>query len=99
MSSNSKHNNEATWLQDEENDMSSKQQAEWSDITTGDFKLTIKRLSNWKAPGIDQVQNFWLKHITALHPLIIEQFNHIIKKPTTMSRWMTGRRTTLIQKK
>ena len=95
LSSNSKHNNEATWLQDEEKEMSSKKQAEWSDITMADLQLTTKRLSNWKAPGIDQVQNCWLKDITALHPLMLELFDHTMKKPTTMPKWMTGGRTML----
>lgn len=60
--------------------MSSKKQVEWSDITAADLQLSTKPLLNWKAPGIDQVQNFWLKHITSLHLLITELFIILYKK-------------------
>ena len=31
----------------------------------------IRRLSNWKAPGPDGVTGFWLKKLTALHPVLL----------------------------
>jgi len=58
-----------------------------------------KKLSNWKAPGLDQVQNFWIKHLTSLHPTLNTRFNQAIKNPETAPTWLTGGRTTLIYKK
>jgi len=59
---------------------------------------TTKKLANWKSPGIDQVQNFWIKYFTALHPTLIKNANEIINKPKTAPQWLTTGTTTLIHK-
>ena len=37
------------------------------DITTGSLKKTLGRMPNWKSPGPDLVQEFWLKSFSSLH--------------------------------
>ena len=50
-----------------------------NEILTERIESTIKYLPNWKAPGHDQVYNFFIKHIKALHKkmalLIVEAIN------------------------
>ena len=69
------------------------------DILHERMTKATKRLSNWKAPGLDLVQNFWIKHLHALHPVLAEFCNQIINEPDEAPTWLTGRRTTLIHKK
>ena len=47
--------------------MEAKHKANWKTVTVAQLKLTTAKLANWKSPGPDQVQNFWLKYLTALH--------------------------------
>ena len=35
--------------------------------------------NNWKAPGRDQIPNFWLKQLTATHKYIAAIFNKLIE--------------------
>ena len=37
------------------------------DITTGSLKKMLGRMPNWKSPGPDLVQGFWLKNLSSLH--------------------------------
>ena len=52
--------------------------SEWS-IDTQLFTAAVKKVRNWKSPGLDCVQEFWLKHFTSLHPVLISIFNDLIK--------------------
>ena len=38
-----------------------------TDITTGSLKKILARMPNWKSPGPDLVQEFWLKNFHSLH--------------------------------
>ena len=40
---------------------------EKTDITTGSLKKILGRMPNWKSPGPDLVQGFWLKNFSSLH--------------------------------
>ena len=59
----------------------------------------VQKLANWKAPELDQVQNFWFKYLVALHPLLDKLIDHIIIKSEDAPRWITGGCTVLIHKK
>ena len=37
------------------------------DITTESLKKILGRMPNWKSPGPDLVQEFWLKSFSSLH--------------------------------
>ena len=45
------------------------------------------------------MQNFWLKKLTALHPLMAKLCNTVAREPSTAPSWLTCGRTTLIHKK
>jgi len=55
-------------------------------------------MANWKSPGPDQVQGYWLKHLTSLHERLAQQFQSILDDPSCMPSWLTTGRTVLIQK-
>ena len=52
-------------------------------------------MPNWKAPGKDVVQGYWLKNLTSLHPLIAFQRNHILDGERPLPDWMTFGKTVL----
>jgi hypothetical protein len=94
-----KHNANAKWIAEEKEAMKNKSKDTWEDLDTKTLTKTTKKLANWKAPGIDRVQNFWIKHLTALHPILTELCNTAITTPTSAPPWLTEGRTILIHKK
>ena len=59
------HKKDAKWLQDLRSEVNVKKQ-EKIDINTGSLKKILGRMPNWKSPGPDLVQGFWLKNISSL---------------------------------
>ena len=60
------HKKDAKWLQDLQSEVNVKKQ-EKIDVTTGSLKKILGRMPNWKSPGPDLVQGFWLKNFSSLH--------------------------------
>ena len=48
-------------------------------ITTEMVVKQSRKIPNWKCPGPDRVQGYWLKNFTALHERIADQLNDMIK--------------------
>ena len=67
-------------------------------ITKGMVLLQSKKIPNWKAPGPDGVQGYWIKKLTSLHERIAEQTNDMINNGVQIPEWMTSGRTVLCQK-
>jgi hypothetical protein len=36
----------------------------FTEVTETDLKIALKNFQNYKAPGVDQIQNFWYKKLT-----------------------------------
>ena len=66
------HNRSAEWLNNSKNDFGDNQQGELK-ITSDMVTSQCRKLRNWKAPGRDSVQGFWLKKLRRLHGRIAEQ--------------------------
>ena len=60
------HKKDAKWLQDLRSEVNVKKQKK-IDITPGSLKKILGRMPNWKSPGPDLVQGFWLKNFSSLH--------------------------------
>ena len=99
LSTPSSHNKKAPWLQQEKLKNKNLQQDIWENITPVIFLTSLKKLMNWKSPGIDKVQNYWIKKLTALHTPLMNALNKICNQPTLMPTWLTQGYTTLIRKK
>ena len=51
------------------------------------------RMPNWKAPGMDRVQGFWLNNLTSLHERIAKRLSLIVNRNASLPHWLTlGRR-------
>jgi hypothetical protein len=71
------HNRGACWIKKLVPTNSS---MEWSPVCEKDVAEALRTTLNWKAPGRDQIVNFWLKHLTATHKHIAALFNKLIEK-------------------
>ena len=67
------------------------------DITTGSLKKILGRMPNWKSPGPDLVQGFWLKNFSSLHERVRLQLKECLDSGFVPS-WLTRGRTSLLQK-
>jgi len=67
-------------------------------ITEEMVKSKIQKYSNFKAPGIDGVPNFWLKKLDSLHCWYAATFNKIIRNEEETPQWLTTGSTSLIPK-
>ena len=61
------------------------------------FKTTLKRISNWKAPGLDGIHGFWFRKFTSIHGRLVLEMNRCLQG-AQVPKWMTKGKTTLIQK-
>ena len=61
------------------------------------MKKVLGTMPNWKSPGPDLVQGFWLKNFTSLHERVRLQLNECLNSGFEPS-WLTRGRTSLLQK-
>ena len=66
-------------------------------ITIEMIKQQVKKIPNWKSPGLDGVQVYWLRKLTALHERIAKQMD-IISNREDIPKWMKLGKTVLCQK-
>ena len=93
-----KHNNQAEWLQElREEGFGGEKQVDLV-ITTDMVTKQSKKMPNWKRPGPDGVQGYWIKNLTALHERIAVQMNDLIVNGNEVPKWITTGKTILCQK-
>ena len=73
------HERNSEWLRELRTEKDNMKQNDIN-ITTGMIKEQAKKIPNWKSPGPDGVQGYWLKKLTALHERITKQIDNIISK-------------------
>ena len=49
----------------------------------------LLKAHNWKSPGHDKIQNYWLKAFPATHRHITKIFNAIIEELEKAPEWLT----------
>ena len=60
------HNNEDEWLNEIKQGIGHLNQENLK-INKEDITKQCKKIPNWKAPGLDGVQGYWIKKITSCH--------------------------------
>ena len=90
-------NRSAKWFNNIKNDIGDKQQRQL-EIASDMVTSQRRKLPNWKAPGRDGVQGFWLKKLRGLHGRIAEQLNNILKKEEKLPEWLIFGKTILCLK-
>ena len=90
------HNQDATWIKELERETEPMKQRNIN-VNTEKVKGRIGRMGNWKSPGLDGVQGYWLKSFKSLHNKIAEHLEKCITDGN-VPEWMTTGRTVLIMK-
>ena len=92
-------NQEAEWLKDLKTWLEKEIQCLERVIINGEkVRDQCRKMPNWKAPGKDGVQGYWLKNLTNLHNRIAGHMYSILMGEDTLPAWMTHGRTELCQK-
>jgi len=92
-----KHNTNAEWLNKVSSKLEHIERQENLIITVADVKKMISKMPNWKSPGLDGVQGYWIKHLTELHMLIADHLQKCLDNGD-VPEWMTSGNTALIMK-
>ena len=94
-----KHSKTANWLKQLKEEMSNEYHPQEGLVISVDkIKKQCWKVPNWKAPGRDKVQGFWIKSMTNLHERIAEQLNKILIGENELPAWITYGHTILCQK-
>jgi len=80
------HNEEACWIKDQWQQSPS---MEWSPICEKEVVEALRSTLSWKAPGRNQIPNFWLKQLIATHKHIAEIFNKLMEEDF-IPEWLTA---------
>ena len=87
-------NKNAEWLKESRLERSNIKQRNIQ-ITTEMVTQQTRQVPNWKCPGLDGVQGYWLKVFPALHKRIGTQIDEIINNWMDIPKWMTTGKTIL----
>ena len=74
-----KHNEDAQWIKNQEEELQKINQMEWKNLTVEDLRINMTRAANWKSPGPDRLPNFWIRHFKILHKPMEEAYSETIK--------------------
>ena len=55
------------------------------------LKKQITRIPNWKSPGPDGVQGYWIKNLSAMHDRIGNQLNECLQEESVPIWMVTGK--------
>ena len=91
-----KHNESAEWIRREQKRKIS--HTVWRPVQITEITSCLLKAHNWKSPGHDQIQNYWLKAFPATHRHITKTFHAIIEEPEKAPEWLTTGITYLIPK-
>lgn len=84
------HNPNTNWITDlEERHSHIETQNNNIIILTEKVQSVIKKLHNWKSPGPDGIQNYWLKAFTVLHNKLAGLITYIIQNPSELPTFLT----------
>ncbi|BFU21553.1 hypothetical protein, conserved [Entamoeba histolytica] len=50
-------------------------------ITPNELDCAIKFTANWKAPGVDKIQGFWIKYLEQPMKYLLKLFNEWLSNP------------------
>lgn len=94
----SEHNRKGKWTQMEIKKREKVSVMTPIEITTEDVKRATMKTLNWRAPGIDNIHNYWYKKLTNAHEKMANLFAELVLDPDKTPSFMTTGRTYLLPK-
>lgn len=79
---------ESSWIHEVRNETEHIQEMENVAINITEFKNIIKHLHNWKQPGPDKIQNFWIKKFTTIHEVMLQIINNCMTTPEIIPEFL-----------
>ena len=92
------HNRTAEWIDQTKNELTEIPDMQDIVVTEETIKNKLRKAPNFKSPGPDKVQNFWMKQLTSLHSYYARSFTRLINKDEQAPDWLTEGITHLIPK-
>ena len=86
-----RHNENAEWLRTLEEELVDIGIQENIQINLIKLKKQITRIPNWKCPGPDGVQGYWIKNLSAVHDSMSNQLNKCLQKGSVPVWMVTGK--------
>ncbi|CAG4962922.1 unnamed protein product [Parnassius apollo] len=59
-------------------------------ISPEDMAEAVRRATNWKSPGLDGLQHYWLKGFIVCHAVLARQFQEALNQKSLPSLFTTG---------
>ena len=69
----------AEWLKEVKLELENVNIQENVETTKEDVTTQLRKMPNWRAPGLDGIQGFWLKRFTSQHRRLTEELNENIQ--------------------
>lgn len=92
------HNDRAAWVEQEKKNHRMIRPDAWQNFTVNEIVKVIRKTQNWKSPGPDKVQNFWIKQLSALHQDLTRTMNDMMNDGKDIPIWLTSGTTFLLSK-
>lgn len=92
------HQTNARWIADEKKRTARIPYMIDNNITAEEIKNQLRKTQNWKAAGIDNIHNFWLKRFHSTHLKLANIYNEIMQNPELAPAFLTQGRTYLLPK-
>ena len=89
---------EAPWIESEMNRCENVPAQRLTDLTSSELQNIIRNTQNWKSPGPDGVQNFWIKRFSSIHTYLLEIINDFVKGSRCIEEWLPIGRTCVLYK-
>ncbi|XP_044745138.1 uncharacterized protein LOC123307002 [Coccinella septempunctata] len=93
------HNENAAWIKAEEEQQSDLQEMDAVHITEENICVTVKRMKNWTAPGVDGIHNYWWKALKSTHRVLSRLIQGALEQPQSVPEYLTQGITYMIPKK
>ena len=93
-----KHNLKACWIRREQTGVSNVTAMKLSPITTEQVSRLIAKTLNWKAPGPDGINSFWIKRFAATHSYLAHHFNQFVEDTANIPDFLVQGITYLLLK-
>ena len=92
------HSENSAWLNDFENSSNNIPEQGWEEIQVDEIRKALRKSHQWKSPGIDQIQNFWVDALHSAHTKLAVNFNRLMADPTITPTWFCLGTTYLLVK-
>ncbi|XP_044766184.1 uncharacterized protein LOC123322306 [Coccinella septempunctata] len=98
-SQSTSHNENAVWIKTEEEEQRDPREMDAVNITEEHIRITVKRMKNWTAPGVDGIHNYWWKALKSTHLVLARLIKGALEQPHIIPTYLTQGITYMIPKK